>query len=151
MNSKKVRLFLWISFIIFALSVIAVVLSMIVSYYKVKTDFPNDNMRVTNELVAMVIVSVCVIIPAFGSELSLIRSIYKILKHAPIGYVKVCYSISYLLAFLALAFLCLMFFGLISFVGEGGQNYAVYVLMFTEWPAFMLSFILGSIPIKHDD
>lgn len=41
MNNKKRKLFLGISFIIFAFSVIAVIASIIASYYKIHADFPD--------------------------------------------------------------------------------------------------------------
>lgn len=151
MKNKKSRLFLWISFTLFALSIIAVISSMIVSYYNVKTDFPNDDRRVTEELVAIAFVDMWMAIPSLGSELSFIRSVYKILKHEPKGCVKTCYIISSLLAFLAFTFFHLFCFRLISFVGEDGYNYAPTVLFFTQWTTYILSFILGSVPIKHDD
>ena len=87
--------------------------------------------------------------PFLGSELSLIRSVYKILKHNLNGSVKVCYVISSVLAFLAVVLQCLVSAGLINFGDvESGQNFTVYILLFTEWPLFVSSFILGS--IRHN-
>ena len=151
MKNKKSRLFLWISLSFFALTVIAVISSMIVSYYNVKTAFPNDDRRVTDELVAIAFVGVWMAVPSLGSELSFIRSVYKMLKHEPKGCIKTCYIISSLLAFIAFAFFHLFCFRLIGFVGEDGYNYAPTVLLFTQWPTCILSFILGSVPIKHTD
>ena len=147
--NKKLRLFLFISFILFVLSIIAFICNMILSYYKVKTNFTNDDMRLNDEVIAIVFVSIWMIFPCLGSELSLIRSIYKILKHKPNGYVKLCYILSASLAFFAFTFQWLSSAGLIRFVDMDGYNYTADVLLFIEWPLFIISFILGSIPIKY--
>lgn len=150
MKNKRHGLFLWASFTLFALSVIVVILNMIVSYYKVKTEFPTDDMRITDELVAIVLISVWIIIPSLASELSCIRSVYKILKYEPTGYVKLCYIISASLAFLSFSFQWLIFVGLINLEAiRPGENFTAHVLLFTQWPSFILSFVLGSIPIGH--
>ena len=110
MNHKKCRLFLWISFILFTLSVISVISSGILSYCEVKTEFPNnEDRRLSDELVAIAFVSIWMTIPCLASELSFIRSICKILKYRPTGYIKICYIISSISAFVAVSF-----FGLIS-------------------------------------
>ncbi len=151
MNNKKCRLFLWVSFAFFTLSLIAIISSIIVSYYKVKIDFPYDPAMVMNEFGFALIVVMWIIIPFLGVELSFIRSVYKMLKHKPKGFVKICYMISSLLALLAFAFYCLTSIGLIPFdeIMET-PNPTFTILFFTEWPSFILSLILGSIPIKHD-
>ena len=147
--NKKCRIFLIVSFALFVISVIAVISSIIVSYYEIKADFPDDNIRVMNDFGYGLIIALALIFPFLGSELSCIRSIYKILKYKPKGCVKICYVISSLLAFLAVVFYYIASFGLISFVEEGGYNYTATVLLYTEWPIFVLSFILGSIKIRQ--
>ena len=148
MKNKKWRIFLLVSFAFFAISVIAVISSIIVSYYEIKADFPNDNIRVINEFGYGLIIALALIFPFLGSELSGIRSVYKILKYEPRGLVKICYIISSLSAFFAVVFFYIASFGLISFVEDGGYNYTATVLLFTEWPTFVLSFVLGSISHK---
>ena len=149
MKSKKLYLFLLISFILFALSIITVIYSMIASYYEVKNNFPSDGMRLTDEVATMVFVCIWMILPCLGAELSFIRSIYKIFKNKPIGYIKLCYILSTFLAFLAFTFQWLSSTGLIRFVDMDGYNYTADVLLFIEWPLFIISFILGSIPVKR--
>lgn len=149
---KKRNLFLWLSFTVFILSVIAVILHMFFSYYQVKTDFPNDTQRITDELVAMVFVSACITVPCLGSQLSCIRSIYKVFKHRPQGFVKICYVVSFVVAFLAFSFHWLNFFGFINLEAfRPEENFTVTLQMCIQWPVFIASFILGSIPMKHKD
>ena len=143
---KKSKLFLWISFVIFALSVIAILLNLIASYCKIRSTFPNDNIQVMNEFGLTLVLLILLMCPFLGAELSWIRSVYKILKHNPKGSVKVCYIISSVLAFFAVILQCLVSAGLINFENtESGQNFTVYILLFTEYPLFVSSFILGSI------
>ena len=85
-------------------------------------------------------------IPFWGAELSFIRSVYKILKYRPKGKTKLCYIISSVTAFSAIAFLIVS----ISFkLFDTGSNLTATVLLVAEWTAFILSFVLGSIPIKQ--
>ena len=151
MNNKKSRLFLWIGLALFAISVIAVIASIIASYYEIKADFPDDDIRVMNEFGFGLFIASLLVFPFLGSELSCIRSIYKLLKYKTHGCVKVCYIVSSLLAFLAVVFFCLSSFGWIQFVQEGGHNRTAEVLLFILWPVLIASFILGSIPVKHAD
>lgn len=143
---KKRKLFLWISFSIFTLSVIAVLLNLIASYCEINHTFQNDNIQVMNEMGLTIILWILLMCPFLGAELSWIRSVYKILMHNPKGYVKVCYIISSVLAFIAVVLQCLISTGLINLENtERGENFTVYMLLFTEYPLFVLSFILGSI------
>ncbi len=143
---KKRKLFLWISFSIFTLSVIAVLLNLIASYCEINHTFQNDNIQVMNEMGLTIILWILLMCPFLGAELSWIRSVYKILMHNPKGYVKVCYIISAVLAFIAVVLQCLISIGLINLENtEIGENFTVYMLLFTEYPLFVLSFILGSI------
>lgn len=147
---KKSKLFLWISFAIFSLSVIAILFNLIASYCEIRSAFPNDNIQVMNEFGLTLILAIMLMCPFLGSELSLIRSVYKILKHNPNGSVKVCYIISSVLAFFGVVLQCLVSAGVMNFGNvESGQNFTVYILLFTEWPLFVLSFILGSVCHKR--
>ena len=148
-TNKKHSIFLLICIILFALSVIVIISNAIVSYFDVKNSFPNDDRRMTDELVAIVFVTVWMTIPSLGAELSFIRSTYKIIKYEAKVYIKICYIISASLAAIAFTFYFLVFFGLIRCVGSYGYDYSATVLFFIEWPAFIISFIIGSIPIKH--
>lgn len=144
-KDKKCRLFLIISFIVFILSVIIIISSLFISYYKIKADFPNDYIKVMEEFGFGLIVTFFIILPFWGTELSFIRSAYKILKHKPQGTIKICYIISSILSLFAAAFFCFAYFGLIKFIGEGGRDNTAQILLFTMWPLFLISFVLGTI------
>ncbi len=149
MKNKKGRVFLLVSFAFLGASVVAVISSIIVSYYEIKADFPDDNIRVMNEFGYGLIIALVLIFPFLGSEVCGIRSAYKILRYEPRASVKICYTISSVLAFFAVVFYYTASFGLIRFVEDGGYNYTATVLLYTEWPLFILSFILGSIRHKR--
>ena len=149
MKNKKCRFFLFVSFLLFTLSVVAAISSMIVSYYKVKTGFPGDDTRLTDEVVAIAFVCTWMIIPCWGLELSFIRSVYKMLKYKPNKLVRICYIISASLTVLSFAF----YFAIskiFNFVSADGRDYTGDIFLFTLWPSFILSFALGSIPIRHN-
>lgn len=147
MKNKKIRLFLLLGFAVFAFSVIAFFGDVISEYYKLQAEYPNDIER-QRAFGFGTVVMVFISFPVWGAELSFIRSVYKILKHKPEGYVQICYTISACIAAFTLIFFCLAITGVISFMHEGGYNNTAEVLLFTEWPLFILSFTLGSIPIK---
>ncbi len=150
MNKKKHKIFLWISLAFFVLSVIAVLAPLIESYFELKDAFLNEPVKNDHKWGDqsdwLIIVSVFLIFPAFPVELSCIRSVYKILKYEPKGVVKVCYVVSAVLSLSAFVFQCLVFSGVIDLVDESGSP-RLYegLLLLTEWPVFIISFILGSI------
>ena len=151
MSNKKSRLFLWISLSIFALTVIAVLTSIIVSYCQLITDSPDDTISAYMEGLA-VIIYIFIMVPVLAIELSCIRSVYKILKYEPKGIVKICYWISAILSFSAFVFYCLCLVGVIRLQNmENGQDYTADVILFTEWLVFIISFVLGSVHKKQDD
>lgn len=84
-----------------------------------------------------------------GTELSFIRSVYKMLKYKPDKWVRICYIISASLAVLSVAFYCLVALKVFNFVSANGRDYTGDICLFGLWPSFILSFILGSIPIGH--
>lgn len=145
MNNKKSRLFLWVSLALFALSAIAVFISIIASYCQIGQSHPGDNISGFMEFIAL-FAYVCLMIPVLGSELSFIRSVYKILKHKPTGVVKICYLISAILSFSVLVFLCLIYVGLINF---DGNNAPIDSFILTEWLFLIVSLVLGSIHKKN--
>ena len=143
MNNKKARLFLWISLAVFALSAVAVLISSIELYYELLVyPPPNDPSREFMPGFELFIY-IFIMIPALAIELSCIRSVYKILKHEPKGIVKIFYWISAILSFSTFVFLCLTFTRVIS------NARAADVLFIIQPPVFLVSFVLGSIPIKH--
>ena len=142
MNNKKARLFLRISLVIFALSAIAVLISIIVSYCQLTANPPDDGISAYMEGLAL-IVYIFIMVSVLAIELSCIRSVYKILRHEPKGIVKICYWISAILSFSAFVFLCLCFVGVI-----GNENEAD-MLLIIQPTVIIISFVLSSIPIKH--
>ena len=156
MKNKKSKVFLYISFVFFSLTVIEVFASGIWEYHQVQETFANDPRRITEWISCMKVILFILIIPVLALELSGIRSTYKLLKYKPKGIVKICYLISASLAFLAVAFHWLISIGLINFefikpIENYRGNFTIYLLLFIEWPSLILSFVLGSIPIKRND
>ena len=146
MNNKKCRLFLWISLIVFACSVIVVLGCFIESYNQIKTD-PDT---LTGDFFLVLLFGIAMVAPILALELSCIRSAYKILKHAPKGAIKMCYMISAILAFLTFVFQWLILFGVIRFDHVEYEFISRDILLFVGWPVFILSFVLGSICKKQD-
>lgn len=75
MNNKKVRLFLRIGLVIFALSAIAVLISIIESYCQLTANPPDDGISAYMEGLAL-IVYIFIMISVLAIELSFIRSVY---------------------------------------------------------------------------
>jgi hypothetical protein len=146
MNNKKAKIFLCIGLICFLLTTIGVIIYNKLEYDRIQEAYTNDwyEIKIQN---AMRLLMLCwVIIPGLLVELSGIRSTYKLLKHKPKGNVKICYLISASLAFLAIAVVLLCYIGgLIIKV----SNFFLSIMIITMWPSFIISFILGSIPVKH--
>jgi len=140
---KTHRLFLLISSVIFVLSIVMFISNIFTSYCEIKTAFPNDKNRVMNEFGFGLFFAVLIMFPVFGAELFFIRSIYKILKCKLKRNIKIRYIVSSVFAVFAVAFYYIASSGLISFVEDGGYDCTATVLLFTEWPIFILSFVLG--------
>ena len=144
---KKHRVFLGIGFSVFVLSAIYIVWSLAATYLQLQADFPNDHAKVMNDFSFGILIVIFCIAPGLALELSLIRSVYKTLKHELEGGVKACYVISVLLALLALVFLC---FVLLAEIPDKKWILGFYpseILMLTGWPVFLVSFVLGSLPV----
>ena len=91
-------------------------------------------------------------IPALLLELSCIRSVYRILKHNPRGAAKICLLISAILSLSAFVFQVLMFVGVLDFTKDSGSlRLQETVILLTGCPVAIVSFVLGSLPIKKDD
>ena len=150
--NKKCKIFLRIGFAIFIFSIIAFILGIISSYFKIKADFPDDNAKIKAEFVFTLFFAPWIICPFLASELSCIRSIYKILKYNPKGVVKICYIVSSVLAFISIIFQCLVSAGVLDFNEIGvEQNATFYILLPTECVLFILSFALGSVCHKQSE
>ena len=147
----KKRLFLIISFAILLLYIICVISNEVIDHEKTKIEYPNnEDGMVSLSLVIMTVINIFVAFPALLSWLSFTRSIYKIIKYNPTKYIKVCYTISASLAFLVFAFTVLYGLKLVTLDWiKPGINFTLTILIFTTWPSFIISFILGSIPVKR--
>ena len=88
-------------------------------------------------------------IGALGAELSFIRSVYKMLTYKLNKWCRICYIISAFIAALAVAFYCLSVLKIFNFVSDTGGDYTADIYLFTLWPSFIVSFILGSIPTGY--
>ena len=146
MNNKKAKIFLCVGLICFLLTTIGVIIYNKLEYDRIQEAYTNDwyEIKIQN---AMRLLMLCwVIIPGLLVELSGIRSTYKLLKYKPKGDVKICYLISASLAFLAIAVVLLCFVGVLII---NADNFFLEIMVITMWPSFIISFILGSIPIKR--
>ena len=151
MKIKKHTIFLFISLAAFIISAI-----MAVIYYceskseidRLLTEDTDTQFRVGLEL--SLFFSIFFTVGVLGTELSFIRSVYKILKYNPNKWVRICYIISASLSVISVAFYCFAIFKMFNFVSINGRDYTGDVYLFTLWPSFIVSFILGSIPIRHN-
>lgn len=149
MRQKRCRLFLLISFLVFSCSIVILVIDGIGTYFQIQDNFADKPFRAKREFLEYAFFTVIILMPGIALELSFIRSVYKMLKHEPVGIVRVCYTISALLALFLVIFLYLIFFRMAFFPKVGGENNTLNLLILIEWPIFLICFILGSIPIKH--
>ena len=146
MNNKKAKIFLCVGLICFLLTTIGVIIDNKLEYDRIQEAYANDwyEIKIQN---GMRLLMLCwVIIPGLLVELSGIRSTYKLLKYKPKGDVKICYLISASLAFLAIAIVLLCFVGVLII---NADDFFLEIMVITMWPSFIISFVLGSIPIKH--
>ena len=152
MKSKKHTIFLIASLAVFAASVIAVA----IYYCEAITELNRLLSKVTDTqerygLEAGLFWSIFFTVPVLGAELSFIRSVYKMLKHKPKKVVGICYWGSAFLAFLSIAFYCLVVLKVFNFASASGRDYTGDVYLCTFWPWFLISFALGSLPAKQND
>ena len=150
MKGKKHTVFLIISLAVFMASVIVTT----IYYCKAKSyidsilsEVTDTQLRVGLEL--SLFWSMFFAVGVLGTELSFIRSVYKMLKYKPNKWVRICYIISASLAVLSVAFYCLVALKVFNFVSANGRDYTGDICLFALWPSFILSFVLGSIPIGH--
>ncbi len=151
MKARKHQLFLWISFALFALSFMFFLVKIVVLYNEFKatsSTLSPSEYAFGIDLFAYVFFGT----PALLMELSCIRSVYKLLRYEPSGKVKVCYFISAIITLAAFVFQYLIFFGTVDFsYGPGRVKLQENVLLLTGWPVIIVSFILGSIPMKRTE
>jgi uncharacterized protein with PQ loop repeat len=152
MKSKKHTIFLILSLAVFIASVIAV----IVYFCEAKAELDailaentDTQFRVGSEM--SLFWSMFFTVGVLCTELSFIRSVYKLLKHHPNKRIAFCYLLSALVAVLSIAFYGLLALNLFDLVSDTGRSYVGDVYLLTFWPAFIVSFVLGSLPIKQRD
>ena len=157
MNNKKAKIFLRVGLICFVLIAIVIIISIGLANYREEQSLANAPNRPEFGGIIMYIAICIIIIPGLATMLSGIRSTYKLLKYKPQGKVKICYLISASLAFFALAIVGLCHLGLIIIdeinipILRRLYNFipTTEILFGTLLPSFMISFILGSIPVKR--
>ena len=152
MKSRNHTIFLIISLAVFVVSVIAVTVyycKAVTELNRILSEVEDTQFRVGLEegLVWSIFFTVAVL----GAELSFIRSVYKMLKHKPRKLVGICYFISAFFAFLSIAFYCLVVLKVFDFASASGHDYTGDVYLLTFWPWFLISFALGSLPVKQND
>ena len=96
------------------------------------------------------------IFPIILEELSLLRSVYKLINFSPRILAKICYIISVVIVFMALIFQLLVFTRIITEdilpEGPGAESSRFLgLLLLTEWPVLFVSFALGSVKISNDE
>lgn len=89
------------------------------------------------------------VFPIILEELSLLRSVYKLINFRPKTSAKICYIISVFVVFVALIFQLLVFTKIITkdIFPEGPKAASSRfheMLLLTEWPVLLVSFALGS-------
>ena len=146
MNNKKAKIFLCVGLICFLLTTIGVIICNKLAYDRIQEAYANDWYERKFQNAMMQLMLCWGIIPGLLVELSGIRSTYKLLKYKPKGNVKICYLISASLAFLAIAVVLLCYIG--ALIIKAG-NFFISMMIITMWPSFIISFILGIIPVKH--
>lgn len=149
MRNKKARIFLWIGLAVFALSVIAVSAWMIIVYRQYSDVLNRPGIEGwMNGMV--VILNVFLVGSGLLVELACIRCVYKILKYWPQGMIGICYWVAAVLSFVELVLQCLVMSGLVNYVTLGvDANSVANFFVYTQWPVFIVSSILSSLPIRH--
>ena len=159
MNNKKAKIFLCVGLICFVLITVGAIISIRLVYYIEEQSLANTSNRPEFGGIILYIAIYTMIIPGLATMLSSIRSTYKILKYKLQGKVKICYLISASVAFLTLVSVGLCYIGLIIIdeinipISIKRQLFSFIpttaILFGTLWPSFIISFILGSIPVKR--
>ena len=152
MKSRKHTIFLVISLAVFLASTIALTIyygNAVTELNRILSEVEDTQFRVGLE--AGLVFSIFFTVAVLGAELSFIRSVYKMLKHKPRKLVGICYLASTFFAFLSIAFYCLIVLKVFDFVSVSGRDYTGDVYLFTFWPWFLISFALGSFPVKQHD
>ena len=149
MCNRKSRVFLCVSLVLFAASVVEVLIRIIGEYRLYEAKFANDSRMMLEVQYGTTVAVLVVFVPMFLLELSFIRSCYKLLKNQPHGAAKVCWILSAILAIPMFLLPWLQDHGIINLNRiENGIPLADAMLLF-GFPLLLMSLILGSIPKKE--
>ncbi len=143
MCNRKSRVFLGVSLVLFAASVVEELIRVIGEYRLYEAKFANDSRMMLEIQVGMTGAVVFILVPMFLLELSFIRSCYKLLKNQPHGAAKVCWILSAILAIPMFLLPWLEAHGIINLNRiENGIPLADAMLLF-GFPLLLVSLIFG--------
>ena len=149
MCNRKSRVFLGVSLVLFAASVVEVLIRAIREYHMLEAEYGNDSRMMLEVQYGTTVAVLVVFIPMFLLELSFIRSCYKLLKNQPHGAAKVCWILSAILAFSMFLLPWLQFHGIVD-LNQLKIDIDIYDMMLLfGFPLLLVSLILGSIPMKE--
>ena len=145
-RNKKIVLFIGAAIII--LTFFAILISFII-------DINNDNQNIHRFDKETLALNYCLFVfPVLPEEISLLRSVYKLLFYQPGRIAKICYIASICLIVVYSVFQILVFTNVIKAndlfsddspgLGAASSRFAILLLL-TEWAAIIVSFILGSV------
>lgn len=148
MKRKKSTLFLWISLAVFAASVLAVILFSVQAKAELDEILAKDTDTIFRSgMEESFVWMILILMGILANELSFIRSTYKRLKHRMQKWAGVCYVASAALAGFAAVFCTLIFLNGVQFVSASGRDYTGDVYFLALPLSFLVSFVLGSMPV----
>ncbi len=149
MCNRKSRVFLGVSLVLFAASVVEELIRIIGAYRWCAAEIANDSEMMLTLQVDVTGTVVFMIVPMVLFELSFIRSCYKLLKKQPQGAAKVCWILSAVLAFLMFLLLWLQLHGIVALDQLKTKISFTSALLLFGFPILFVTLILGSIPMKE--
>ena len=149
MCNRKSRVFLGVSLVLFAASVVEELIRIIGAYRWCAAEIANDSEMMLTLQVDVTGTVVFMIVPMVLFELSFIRSCYKLLKKQPQGAAKVCWILSAVLAFLMFLLLWLQLHGIVALDQLKTKISFISALLLFVFPILLVTWIFGSIPMKE--
>ncbi len=149
MCNRKSRVFLGVSLVLFAASVVEELIRIIGAYRWCAAEIANDSEMMLTLQVDVTGTVVFMIVPMVLFELSFIRSCYKLLKKQPQGAAKVCWILSAVLAFLMFLLLWLQLHGIVALDQLKAKISFTSALLLFVFPILLVTWIFGSIPMKE--
>ena len=149
MCNRKSRVFLGVSLVLFAASVVEELIRIIGAYRWCAAEIANDSEMMLTLQVDVTGTVVFMIVPMVLFELSFIRSCYKLLKKQPQGAAKVCWILSAVLAFLMFLLLWLQLHGIVALDQLKTKISFTSALLLFVFPILLVTWIFGSIPMKE--